>query len=203
MICDVILKLGQDRSCFREEKRYYNEAVLIHKSDVESYSVKVGSTLGFLEEIPHHEITFKLKTDAEGLYFGGNPNKFFIYGTSTHSRRKGINRYTHFVQIPTYGIDERAKYILHTLDQMKDYFMALKHKSGVVEIFGFGSGLETNDYTLNGQNQINMVQLSTPNDFLEYNHPLVYKSDNPIRDFDSFFTEHFREFTYEFTKEFT
>jgi len=114
--------------------------------------------------------------------------------TATHKKSELISsldnlpQYSHVVNILLAGISEASKCILKQLD-LSDYFAALQHHNGLVEIFGFEYGLTTSDYSYNIQsgNGGGVITLRSMSEALEDEPPFIYGGSQT--DFDNDFLD--------------
>ena len=189
-ICGT-LKNGQDASCIAPARRFYQQAVIINKSDIEPTSVVLSVPTAEAPECLYN-VQFSLKTGKTGLRFTGpeSGSSYKGYFDKTNSDL-GFSQYVHNAQILVVGSTEEAKCILDSLSKGK-YVVVFQFTDGTVEVYGFQNGLTTGDFTYDvqeggGGTAIVLSSLETaPENYV----PLVYKSlvvDGENADFDSNF----------------
>lgn len=164
MGCVKLLK-GLDLNCLEGINRYYQNLVLINRSDVDESIIKSNNT--------QHRVSFNLHPEASGILFSGNEAANIFEGTYNKSEDKGIPLYTHNLQLPIIGVEEEIKVLLKQLDSA-DFFAAIQFQNGIVEIYGFENGLSTDNYTYQPQSSSGgaIVPLTSRNQ--EYNPPYIY-----------------------------
>ncbi len=180
-----------DASCNAPARRYWQQAVLINKSDIET------STLNFtdFEGDPvtcSYNITFALKCETKGIRIRGIETGESFKGWFSKSRdANGYSTYNHQVSVFISGTSEEIKCTLDALSK-GSYVVALQTKSGVVEIYGWENGLSTGDFDYdiqaNGGGAVITLQSLdvAPENYL----PMVYKAElegDEIADFDAAF----------------
>lgn len=189
-ICGT-LKNGQDASCVAPARRFYQQAVIINKSDIDPESVVLSVPTA---EAPDclYNVQFSLKEGKTGLRFTGPESGSSYKGYFDKSLSDlGFVQYVHHAQILVVGSDEDAKCILDSLGKGK-YVVAYQFTDGTVEIYGWQNGLTAADFTYDAQEggggtPIDLASLETaPENYV----PLVYKALIPggeTADFDSNF----------------
>src|SRR6187431_3381735 len=108
-ICGL-LKNGQDASCNPPVRRYYQQAVLINKSDIETYTINKPT-----EEDPtcKYSVEFSLKPGTTGYRFTGPETGSSYKGYFDKSTSDlGFTQYKHNAQILITSSDEESKCIL-------------------------------------------------------------------------------------------
>jgi len=193
-VCGTLLA-GQDISCAAPPRRYYQQAIIINKNDIDPDSVDISTvptgTAGAL--VCNYRVTFSLKEGKTGYLFKGSEKGSTYKGSfdKTTNETFGTPDYAHHAQLIVAGVEEASKCILSSLDQGL-YVVAFQFADGTIEMYGFEYGLTTDDYTFDTQDGgggtiIVMSSLETsPERYL----PLVYKSITPgseVEDFDSLF----------------
>ena len=184
---------GQDTACVTLKRRYFQQAVVINKSDIDSTTVVISKTDYEAETLVcAYTVEFDLKAGTTGYRFAGSENGSSYFGRFNKTTSDlGLVDYQHEVQMLVVGADEESKCILEGLDK-GSYVVALQFTDGTVEIYGMQNGLSTGDYTYsvqeNGGGTAIVLQSSenTPEGYL----PLVYKSgtvDGESADFDALF----------------
>lgn len=190
-LCGV-LKNGQDASCIAPARRYYQQAVIINKSDIDPESVVLTVPTAETPDCAYN-VQFSLKVGATGQRFtapetGSSYKGFFDKALSD----LGFPQYIHHAQVLVIGSTEESKCILDALSKGK-YVVALQFTDGTVEIYGFQNGLTAADFTYDvqeggGGTPIDLASLDTaPEAYV----PLVYKSEvegGENADFDSNFS---------------
>ena len=185
------LLVGQESACVPLKRKYFQQAVVINKADIETMSV---TRTDFDSPTPtcNYKVKFTLKDGKTGFRFTGpeNGNSFFGRFNKTTSDL-GFASYTHEVQMLIVGADEASKCILESFDK-GSYIVALQFSDGTVEIYGQENGLSTGDYTYsvaeNGGGSLVILNSNeqTPESYL----PLIYESAVPgseTEDFDALF----------------
>jgi len=187
-ICGL-LKNGQDASCVAPTRRYYQQAVLINKSDIDTFTINKPT-----EEDPtcKYSVEFSLKSGKTGYRFSGpeTGSSFKGYFDKTTSDL-GYTQYKHNAQILVTGSDEESKCILDSLSKGR-FVVVYQFTDGTVEVYGFEQGLTTGDFTYDVQEGGGgtAVVLSSLDISPENLVPLVYKSavdGGESADFDSNF----------------
>lgn len=183
------LKNGQDASCTPPVRRFFQQAVLINKADIDTFTI---STPTLEDPACKYTVEFSLKAGKTGYRFtgpeGGSSYKgYFDKSTSD----LGFPQYKHNAQILVIGSDEESKCILDALSKGK-LIAVYQFTDGTVEVYGFQNGLSTGDYTYDVQEGGGgtAVVLSSLDIAPENLVPLVYKSaveGGEGADFDSNF----------------
>ncbi|WP_312922149.1 hypothetical protein [Empedobacter brevis] len=191
------LYYGQDRTCQGVQKGYIQKVVLVNKNDLESYNIESELVEnGNLEPLAKHRISFKLKDNKSGILIENNQNSQVIVPNVQATYSDELPRYTHSLQFAVYGVTERTKWLLMTLSKA-DYFAAVLHKSGVVEVYGFEFGMKTDGYTFDAGDGGAIIKLSSvENEFhLPYNyHSLI--DGGEVVDFEEQFNLKDAQFKY-------
>lgn len=189
-ICDK-LRSGLDLTCKSFARKYYQQVVLVNRSDVKN-KIVVLSTLDINGNyICRNRAFFDLLNGKTGYRFSVNENSTQIFGVSEKSIIEGIPQYQHSVNVIIKGVDEETKCLLAQLDS-GDYFAALQYYDGTIELFGFEYGLSTSGYSYDPANLEGgaIIKLVSMSGAYEDEHPLVYKNNstgNEIEDFDNNF----------------
>lgn len=184
-IC-ALLANGYDGSCITPVRKFYQQAVLINKSDI-----AVGYTITLPDPETgacEYKVSFALKEGKTGYPIIGAEAGSSFYGSFDKSRSDlGYPQYIHNVGILITGVTEAAKCILAALDK-GSFVVALQLKDGTVEIYGFTNGLTTGDYSYNVQEGGggSPIILSSLEDAPEGNLPLVYESAVPGQENEDF-----------------
>lgn len=172
-------------SCVDQVKGYEQKVVLINRKDLGDYfinsyinanNLNLGKSANYIQ--------FKLKSNT-GYPFENKTNVALINAQYISKQKDDIPRYTHKVQFSLMGVDQRTKMILHSMN-WADYFAALRHNSGEVEIFGFEFGLRPTNLTIDGADSGGIVTLESVED--EFLPPFKYISPvigNTDFDFDN------------------
>lgn len=182
---------GYDADCVVSARRYYQQAVVINKTDIETYTVSLPDVA--LETCAYN-VEFTLKAGKTGYLFRGASAGGSFLGSYSKSRSDlGQAQYAHNVQLLVLGVAEASKCILSALDKGL-YVVAMQLTDGTVEIFGMDNGLTTTDYDYNVQEGGggSIIPLQSLDVAPENNLPLVYKSAVPggeNADFDSLFAQ--------------
>lgn len=182
------LKSGLDLSCTAPVRRYFQQAVIINKADIEDYTITAPTGAG---GTCAYNVAFSLKDDKTGYIIKGSENGSTFKGMYAKSLSDlGFVQYAHTVQILVAGVDEASKCILEALDK-GSYVVALQIGEKV-EIYGLENGLTTGDYTYDVQEGGGgtAITLTSRESSPEGKLPLIYKSattDGEIADFDSAF----------------
>lgn len=189
-ICGRLLN-DIDGSCVAPARRYWQQAVLINKSDIETLTI---NTTDYDAQSPTcaYNVEFTLKCETSGIRVTGIETGDHFKGYYDKTRdANGYPTYKHQVQIFLGGISENVKCALDALDK-GSVVVALQLKDGTVEIYGIENGMSTGDYTWDlqagsGGTAIVLSSLdSSPENFV----PLIYKasgSGTESADFDSNF----------------
>jgi hypothetical protein len=176
---------GLDVGCAKPVSKYYQQAVIINKSDIDNYTITLPDVEG---EICDYNVTFNLKPGTTGYRIIGAEAGSSFFGSVSKTRNDlGYAQYIHNVSILVAGISEEIKCILDGLDK-GSFVVALQAKDGTVEIYGMVYGLTTGDYEYNIQEGGGgtAIVLSSLEDAQESNLPLVYVSSSPGQEGDDF-----------------
>ena len=139
---------GLDVGCAKPVSKYYQQAVIINKSDIDNYTITLPDVEG---EICDYNVTFNLKAGTTGYRIIGAEAGSSFFGSVSKTRNDlGYAQYMHNVSILVAGISEEVKCILDGLDK-GSFVVALQAKDGTVEIYGMVNGLTTGDYEYNIQ----------------------------------------------------
>jgi|SRR5690606_30723926 len=178
-----------DISCIAPARKFWQQAVLINKSDIDEYTVTLPNAE---TEECNYKVAFTLKAGTTGYRILGPEVGSSFYGSYDKSRSDiGFAQYIHNVGFLIAGETEASKCILDSLDK-GSFVVALQLKDGTVLIYGIVNGLTTGDYSYNIQEGGGGTQiiLSSLEDAPEGNLPLVYESAVPgqeTEDFDDAF----------------
>lgn len=187
------LRNGQDNSCSVPFKKYYQQAVIINKSDIDPESIVKTKTANTEEAPCAYNVAFQLKEGATGYRFMGSEAGSSYKGMYNKTRDDlfSLPQYLHQVQILIAGVNETAKCVMESLDK-GSFVVALQYKDGTVEIYGIDNGMVSADYTMDVQENGggNLIVLNSLETAQEGDLPFVYKSTpagTETEDFDSLF----------------
>jgi len=191
-ICATLLA-GQETTCEPIKRRYFQQAVIIPKQDIDPSSVVITKT-DYESETPtcSYNVSFQLKEGKSGKVFIGPSNGSNFFGAYDKTTSDlGFSQYTHRASILIVGATEVAKCILESLDK-GNYVVAYQFTDGTVEVYGFENGLSTGDYSydVQGGGGGSVIELTSNENAPENYLPLIYKSLTPGQegeDFDSGF----------------
>ena len=185
-ICALLLN-GQNAVCDPLKRRYYQQAVIINKSDILTYTI-TRTDYESPSPVCAYNVTFTLKDGKSGYFFEGPQNGSNYSGTFDKTTSDlGFAQYKHNANFLIVGASEDAKCVLDSLDK-GSFVVALQFTDGTVEIYGMENGLSTGDYTYDiqgggGGTAIILSSLeTTPENYL----PLVYVSANPGQESEDF-----------------
>jgi hypothetical protein len=184
---------GHDASCNPPTRKYYQQAVVINKTDIDPASI-TKTLPDYGTDTCNYKVGFTLLPGKTGYSFQGPTAGNNIWGRYSKSRSDfGHPQYLHETQILIDGVAEADKCILESLDR-GSFVVGLQLTDGTVEIFGLDNGLNTGDYDYsiaeNGGG--GLILLSSQEDSPENNLPLVYEAGVPgqeTADFDSLFAQ--------------
>jgi len=187
------LGTGQDVSCVPVQRKYYQQAVLINKTDIVPDPAAVTKTdYEIAPETPLYNVTFALKPGTKGYRFSGSENGSVYFGRTNKSTSDlGMPQYSQEVQILIVGAGQPTKAILEAIDK-GSFVVAMQFGDGTIEIYGYDNGLSTGDYTYSIQENGGgtTIVLSSNEISPESSHPFVYISETlgqETEDFDSAF----------------
>lgn len=191
-VCGNLIN-GQDQSCVIPKRRYFQQAVVINKTDIDLDSVEYLLT-DFESPSPvcNYGVSFSLKEGKTGYRFLGTSGGSSYFGTFDKTRSDfGFPQYTHNANLLVMGADIQSKCILSSLDK-GSYVVAFQFSDGTVEIYGMENGLTTGDYSydVQGGGGGSAIILSSLEVAPENMLPLVYVSAVPGQenaDFDAAF----------------
>ena len=181
---------GYSLDCAPPQRKFWQRAVLLNKSDVAEYLIArpTVSPLG-VYSCAHH-IRFKLTEGATGFEVKNLDTAFNVFGTSQRSEKNDTVQHSHSIQFALMGAEAEIKCFLGRLEQAF-YFAALMYTDGTVEIYGFENGLKPDNYTIDLQNTAGgtIIKLQSPSDEQEQDLPYLYRSmeATPEEDFDNLF----------------
>ena len=185
------LRNGQDAACITPQRKYYQQVVLVNRSDVKNQRIVTSNIDIDGNYLCRHRVFFDLLPDTAGFRFTSGENGMTIFGLVEKTVVNGIAQYSHSVNIILVGVEEDTKCLLKQLDG-GDYFAALQYYDGTVEIFGFEYGLTTSNYSYDPANLSGgaIIKLNSLVDSLEDEPPFVYRTQTPgleTTDFDNNF----------------
>src|SRR5690554_6314237 len=106
---------GLDVSCVKPVSKYYQQAVIINKSDIDTYTTDLPDAEA---ETCEYKVQFALKAGTTGYRIQGAENGSSFYGSVSKSRNDlGYAEYIHNVGILVAGLSEESKCILDGLDK--------------------------------------------------------------------------------------
>lgn len=186
------LNAGQDWSCVAPTRKYYQQAVVINRSEIDLATIEAPWNRTPTPTTCDMTAHFEMLAGEKGYHFvGGQKGSIFLGTYSTTTSDLGIPQYSHAVTILVGGFDNDAKCIIDGL--VKGLFVvALQAMDGTVEIFGLQNGLVSADTTfdMQGGGGGTPLILNSMEDAPESFPPLVYVSDpagQETEDFDSAF----------------
>lgn len=188
-----LLKNGQDASCNPPVRRFFQQAVLINKTDIDTFNISVPTEL---DPECKYTVEFSLKDGKTGYRFTGPESGSSYKGYFDKSTSDlGFTQYKHNAQILITGSDEEAKCVLDAISKGR-LIAVYQFTDGTVEVYGFEQGLTTGDFTYDVQEGGGgtAVVLSSLDIAPEKLVPLVYKSaveGGEGADFDSNFANNF------------
>lgn len=174
-ITSLCAKLNNDHdaTCIAPVRKYFQQAVLINKTDIDTMTITPPTT-----GTCAYNVAFALKTGTKGWKMIGPEAGSNYHGGFDKSRSEiGYAQYSHNTQLLVAGNSEATKCIIDSLDK-GSFVVALQLTDGTVEIFGAVNGLTTGDYTYNLQENGGGVPIilasidNSPEPYL----PLIYKS---------------------------
>ena len=187
-IC-AILKNGQDAACIAPVRRFYQQAVLINKTDIDTTTVVLSIPT---DNTCEYNVQFSLKEGKTGLRFTGSESGSTYKGYFDKSISDlGYVQYKHNAQILVVGSTEEAKCILDSIGKGK-FVAVYQFTDGSVEVYGWENGLSAGDFTYDVQEGGGgtAIVLSSMDLSPENYVPLVYKSltlNGETADFDANF----------------
>lgn len=193
MSCEK-LRAGLNIACGSFGNKYYQQVVLVNRSDVKNKLIIVSNTNIYDVYTCAHRLIFELNEPKvggppiTGYRFTVGENSTSIFGSFNKSDKDNIPQYSHAINIVLAGVTEEIKCIIKQLDQ-GDYFAAVQYYDGTIEIYGFEYGLSSADYGYDPQNSGGggVIKLQSLSDALEDEPPFIY-GGNP-EDFDNNFTD--------------
>jgi hypothetical protein len=177
--CATLLA-GQNSACTTLKRKYYQQVVVMNKSDLENVVV---TKTDFDAPTPEcsYKVTFNLKDGKTGYLFAGSENGSVYFGSFDKSTSDlGFPQYLHKINMLVVGADEQAKCILDALDKGL-FVVAAQFTDGTVEIYGIENGLSTADYTydVQGGGGGSVIVMNSLEATPEGSLPLVYESAVP------------------------
>lgn len=182
---------GIDIGCNPPVRKYYQQAVFINKTDIDTVTITPPDTEA---ETCNYNVQFTLKAGTTGYRVSGPEAGTSFFGSFDKSRSDlGFPQYIHNASILLAGISEDVKCILDSIDKGQ-FVVVYQLGDGTVEVYGIEAGLTTGDYTydVQGGGGGTAVVLSSLEDAPERYLPLIYVSETPgdeTIDFDDAFAE--------------
>lgn len=182
---------GLDLGCIAPTRKYFQQIVLINKSDIAEYTINKPDPFA-TPPVCAYNVEFTLKEGTIGYRISGVESGSTFFGSFDKSKSElGFAQYVQNVQILMVGVSEEVKCIQDQLDK-GSFVAAMQLKNGIVEIFGLENGLTTGDYSYNIQEGGGGValMLSSLENSPESSLPLIYKSatlGGENADFDALF----------------
>lgn len=181
-IC-ATLTSGLDNSCPEVlTRKYYQDMVVINADHIDTTTIVKDLTA------THHSVEFSLKTGKTGYKFILPESGGSVFGSfdKTTNESFGTPQYVHKMNYAVIGADELTKSVLRTLDKGSFIVAARIKGTNIVEIFGIDNGLVNADYTFDlvGGSGGSVLVLQSMENAPETHIPFVYKSADPIADFD-------------------
>lgn len=189
----ALLLAGQDSACEAPARKFWQQAVIINKADIDPESVTITLT-DFDSENPvcAYNVKFSLKDGKTGLSFIGPESGASFFGSFDKALSDlGHTQYTHNASVLVVGNTESAMCILDSLSKGL-FIVAFQYTDGTVVIYGLENGLTAQDFTYDPQagGGGQAIVLSSLENAPERYLPLIYKSEipgNETADFDSAF----------------
>lgn len=187
------LLAGQNSACEAPARKFWQQAVVINKQDIDPSSVVITKT-DFDSETPTcaYNVQFSLKDGETGFSFIGPETGTSFFGSFDKSLSDlGHVQYIHNASMLVVGNNEQAMCTLDTLSKGL-FVVAYQYTDGTVVIYGLENGLTAQDFTYDPQagGGGQAIVLSSLESAPERNLPLIYKSEfpgNETADFDSAF----------------
>jgi hypothetical protein len=189
-VCGELFK-GLDFKCLDTiSRKYFQEIVIINYNDIDATSI-VKTIAGSATEDCAHNVEFTLKAGATGYALTLPQNGGSIFGSfdKTTNELTGGPQYIHKVNYAVIGVSEDVKCFLRSLDKGSYIVAARPLGSAIVEIYGIDNGVQNADYTFDvvGGNGGAAIVLQSLETAPESQIPFIYKSADPIADFDARF----------------
>lgn len=185
-ICGKLLN-DIDISCVAPVRKYYQQVVIINKTDIDTGSSVLN--LPTLEQCAYN-VEMVLQTGKAGIRIQGIEAGTNFKGYVSKGRDdNGYPTYIHSVDIFMAGVSEETKCALEALDR-GSYVVAMQLSDGTVEVFGWENGLSTGDYDYDPQENGggSVITLQSSDQTPENRHPLVYSTaGNANTDFNDKF----------------
>ena len=187
-ICGAI-RNGQDNSCKSVNSRFYQQAVIINLSDLDSREINADN----VGETCSRNVQFSLKDGKTGYRFTLSENGSAISGTYDVSRNDfGYSTFLHRVNLALTDATEEDKCTIEGL--VKGRFVVALQRGEIIEIYGIENGLSAGDFTADTQANSGFIAITLESleGALESHVPLVYKASSAgqeIEDFDSNFAQ--------------
>ncbi|MDB9801060.1 hypothetical protein OAB94_01660 [Flavobacteriaceae bacterium] len=187
-ICGILLS-GLDTACNPPVRKYYQQAVVINKSDIDT----ITNTLPSVGTC-NYTTAFTLKAGKTGYRFLSPESGTSVKGLVDKTESDlGHPQFIHKAQFLVTGIGEDVKCILDSLTR-GSFVVCLQLTDGTVEVYGIENGLSSADFTYDVQEGGGGVAISldslesSPENYL----PTVYVSTpagTENADFDSDFAQ--------------
>jgi hypothetical protein len=189
-ICGELFN-GLNFQCLESvSRKFFQEIVIININDINTTSI-VKEIQGSSTEDCKHNVAFDLKTGKTGYALTLPQNGGSIFGSfdKTTNELTGGPQYIHKVNYAVIGISEEIKCFLRSLDKGSFVVAARPLGTNIVEIYGLDNGLQNADYTFDivGGNGGAVIVLQSLETSPESQIPFIYKSADPIADFDARF----------------
>ncbi len=204
-VCEKI-RAGIDLSCLAPERKYFQQCVLVNRSDILNKRIVTSSETIEGEYICRNRVYFDLIGGRSGFRYTALESGMTVFGLYEKTVVNGVAQYSHSVNIVLTGVTEETKCLLKNLDG-SDYFAALQYYDGTIEIFGFEFGLTSSNYSYDPANLSGgaIIKLNSLGDSLEDEPPFVYKTQTPnmeIIDFDNNFASNIFDINGDFNDDF-
>src|SRR5690606_25122931 len=139
-VVNLFAKLGNglDVSCEAPVRKFFQQAVVINKTEIEEYTIQnPDSEPG----VCAYNLTLTLKAGATGYRSSGPQAGSSFFGSFDKSRSDlGHTQYIHNASILIASASEEAKCILDSLDK-GSFVVAYQYTDGTVEVYGMETGL--------------------------------------------------------------
>ena len=136
-ICGILLS-GLDTACNPPVRKYYQQAVVINKSDIDT----ITNTLPSVGQC-NYTTAFTLKAGKTGYRFLSPESGTSVKGLVDKTESAlGHPQFVHKAQFLVTGIGEDTKCILDSLTR-GSFVVALQLTDGTVEIYGIENGLSS------------------------------------------------------------
>ena len=189
-VCGELFK-GLDFKCLESvSRKFFQEIVIINYNHIDTATI-VKKIEGSDTVACAHNVAFTLKAGKKGYALTLPQNGGSIFGSfdKTTNELTGGPQYIHKVNYAVVGISEDIKCFLRSLDKGSYVVAARPLGTNIVEIYGMDNGVQNADYTFDivGGNGGAVIVLQSLETAPESQIPFVYKSTDPIADFDARF----------------